>query len=129
MIATDTSSLVAYLQGEEGGDIPKLESALEAGDLVIPPVVLIELLSDPSSASTLDPIISQLLVLELTPGYWVRAGEARGALIRRGLKARIADALIAQACIDHAVPLITRDRDFRHFAQHCGLRLAGPLKA
>jgi predicted nucleic acid-binding protein len=26
--------------------------------------------------------------------------------------------------IDHDVPLITRDGDFRHFAKHCGLKLA-----
>jgi predicted nucleic acid-binding protein len=40
------------------------------------------------------------------------------------LKAKVADALIAQSCIDHDVALITRDRGFRHFAKHCGLRLA-----
>jgi len=32
--------------------------------------------------------------------------------------------LIAQACIDNDVALITRDADFRHFAKHCGLKLA-----
>ena len=26
--------------------------------------------------------------------------------------------------IDHDLPLITRDADFRHFAKHCGLKLA-----
>jgi hypothetical protein len=31
---------------------------------------------------------------------------------------------IAQSCIDADVKLITRDRDFRHFATHCGLKLA-----
>jgi predicted nucleic acid-binding protein len=34
------------------------------------------------------------------------------------------DTLIAQSCIDHDVALIARDEDFRHFAEHCGLRLA-----
>jgi predicted nucleic acid-binding protein len=40
------------------------------------------------------------------------------------LKAKVADTLIAQSCIDHDVALITRDGDFRHFAKHCGLKLA-----
>jgi predicted nucleic acid-binding protein len=31
-------------------------------------------------------------------------------------KARLGDALIAQSCIDHGIPLLTRDRDFRNFA-------------
>jgi predicted nucleic acid-binding protein len=32
------------------------------------------------------------------------------------------DTLIAQTCIDHDVPLITRDQDFRHFVS-AGLTL------
>jgi predicted nucleic acid-binding protein len=35
--------------------------------------------------------------------------------------ARLADALIAQLCLDHGVHLITRDRDFRAFAEAAGL--------
>ena len=33
------------------------------------------------------------------------------------LKARLGDALIAQSCIDAHVVLLTRDRDFRTFAE------------
>jgi predicted nucleic acid-binding protein len=51
------------------------------------------------------------------------AGALRVRLLRRGLKARIADTLIAQSCIDHDVALLTRDRDFRNFAAQAGLRL------
>jgi predicted nucleic acid-binding protein len=45
-------------------------------------------------------------------------------LLGKGLKARLGDALVAQACIDHNIPLIARDGDFRHFVKHCGLKLA-----
>jgi hypothetical protein len=45
-------------------------------------------------------------------------------LLLKGLKARLADALIAQCCIDADVPLIARDSDFRHFKRWCGLKLA-----
>jgi len=37
--------------------------------------------------------------------------------------AHTADALIAQSCLDQFAPLVTRDRDFRHFAQAAGLQL------
>jgi predicted nucleic acid-binding protein len=47
----------------------------------------------------------------------------RRAVRRRGLKANLADALVAQCCIDADVPLIAHDPDFRHFAAHCGLKL------
>jgi hypothetical protein len=38
-------------------------------------------------------------------------------------KARLGDALIAQSCIDHGIPLLTRDRDFCAFAEASGIDL------
>jgi predicted nucleic acid-binding protein len=43
--------------------------------------------------------------------------------LKRNKKARVADALIAQSCFDQSTPLVTRDRDFRHFAAAAGLPL------
>jgi hypothetical protein len=124
MIAVDTSSLVAYLNGMSGVDAERLATALAAGDLVIPPIVLTEILSDPVSSTAIEAQIQQLPMLEIRDGYWIRAGDARRIVLRKGFKARVGDALIAQSCIDHDVALITRDRDFRHFVAHCGLKLA-----
>jgi predicted nucleic acid-binding protein len=124
MIAADTSTLVAYFSGETGADIELLAAALRAGELVLPPVVLTEILGDPSASQALE---GELLLLEkLVPDdeYWLRAARSRRTLQSRRLKAKIADTLIAQSCIDHDVALITREGDFRHFAEHCGLLLA-----
>ncbi|MFP5246414.1 MAG: PIN domain-containing protein [Thermoanaerobaculia bacterium] len=52
-----------------------------------------------------------------------RAGALRATLKRQGLRAGVADCLIAQSCIDHDLALITYDADFRHFL-NAGLRLA-----
>jgi predicted nucleic acid-binding protein len=38
-------------------------------------------------------------------------------------KGRLGDALIAQSCMDRGIPLLTRDRDFRAFADAAGLDL------
>jgi len=38
-------------------------------------------------------------------------------------KARLGDALIAQSCIDRKIPLLTRDEDFRAFAEAAELKL------
>ena len=124
MIAVDTSTLSALLSGADGSDVALLADGLARGDVRLPPVVLTEILSDPVSAKVLAPRLVELELLDLSEGYWQRAGESRAKLRARGLKAKVADALIAQACIDHDVPLITRDHDFRHFVKHCGLRLA-----
>ena len=124
MIAADTSSLVAYFNGRPGSDAERLAAALAAGNLVLPPAVLTEILSDPVSSTVIDERIRELPMLEIHNGYWIRAGHARRIVLSKGFKARVADALIAQSCIDHDVALITRDRDFRHFVAHCGLKLA-----
>ena len=123
MIAADSSSLVAYFSGEQGADVSALRRALIEGTLFLPPAVVAEVLSD-RSASRIEADILELQVLPISDGYWVRAGRSRRTLHEHGLKARMGDALIAQSCIDHDVALITRDRDFRHFAEHCGLKLA-----
>ena len=52
-----------------------------------------------------------------------RVGALRADVIARGRKARLTDALIAQSCLDHEVPLITRDADFRNFSRVRDLQL------
>ena len=123
MIAADTSSFIAYLQGEKGNDVEKIEQALTFHALVLPPVVLSELLSDFNLTNEVIEVISNLPILPIKDDYWKRAGLLRSKLIADKLKARLADTLIAQICVDHNVPLITRDQDFRHFSRYCGLCL------
>jgi len=36
---------------------------------------------------------------------------------KRGHKAKLADVLFAQSCLDHRLPLVTFDRDFRHYTR------------
>jgi predicted nucleic acid-binding protein len=123
VIAVDTSSLIAYLGGEEGEDVEALEQALELEQVVLPPIVIAEVLSVPS----LDPRVGQLIRglprLEIRPGFWERAAATRRRLLGKRLRARLADTLIAQFCIDSGTPLITRDSGFRHFERHVRLRL------
>jgi predicted nucleic acid-binding protein len=123
MIALDTSSTIAFLAGEGGRDVSAVEEALRFRRGIFPPVVVTELLSDPAVRSEIGTLIRAVPRLEILDGYWERAGELRASLLRRGLKARLADTLIAQSCLDHEVALVTRDRDFRTFATHAGLML------
>lgn len=124
MLAADTSTLIAYFGGDGGRDVEMLVEVLGGNGIVLPPVVLCELLSEPALPVHLRTILTDLPLIDLTPDYWARAAASRAKLLSHRLKARLADTLIAQACIDAGVPLIARDRDFRHFARHCGLKLA-----
>ena len=115
--------MIAFLQGDEGRDVDVVDDGLGSKQVILPPVVVTELLSDPKLPHRVRDLILDLPVLDLLEGYWVRAGETREKLVSRKLKALLADTLIAQSCIDRDTPLVTRDRDFRHFAKHSALKL------
>jgi predicted nucleic acid-binding protein len=123
MIAADTSSMIAFLQGDAGDDVEVIQSALDHQQLALPPVVLSEILSDPALPRPVRTLLAGLPILDLEPGYWERAGILRAAVLKQKKKARVADALIAQSCLDQSSPLVTRDKDFRHFASAAGLAL------
>jgi predicted nucleic acid-binding protein len=126
VIAADSSSFIAHLSGDPGEDVEILDQALSDRLVLLPPVVLVELLSDPKLPSSVSDLFKALPLLETRDGYWERAGTLRARALSRGRKARLADTLIAQSCLDQDVPLITRDRDFRLFAAFAGLRLLPP---
>ncbi len=123
MIALDTSSLVAYLSNEAGRDVDAVEVALAERQACLPPAVLAELLSDPRLPAVTAGLFRQLPQLPITAGYWERVGLLRADVIAQGRKARLADALIAQSCLDHSATLITRDGDFRNFSRVRDLQL------
>lgn len=123
MIAIDSSALIAYLEGRETLAANAAGLVLGERQACLPPVVLSEVLSDPELPATVAGLIKALPSLPVTDGYWQRAGALRSRLLAKGLKARLADTLIAQSCLDHGVSLVTQDRDFRHFARIGKLRL------
>ena len=123
MIAVDTSTWIAFLEGADGEDAELLDRALQDRQVLMVPVVLSELLSDPKLSSEVSQTLSDLPLIEVRLGYWQRAGALRAKVLAKRRKARFGDALIAQSCIDHGIALLTRDRDFRAFSKAAGLDL------
>lgn len=123
MIAADTSTWIAFFQGSDGKDVDWLDQALEDRQVLMPPVVLTELLSTPKLPPAVSDSLLQLPLIEIGDGYWRRAGELRARVLATHRKARLGDALIAQSCVDRKIALLTRDRDFRAFAEAAGLDL------
>jgi len=115
MIAADTSTWVAFLEGDAGEDVQLLDKALENRQVLMVPVVLTELLSEPQLPAGVAATLADVPMIEIGSGFWQRAGSLRAKVLAKRRKARLGDALIAQTCIDHDIPLLTRDRDFRAF--------------
>jgi predicted nucleic acid-binding protein len=123
VVCADTNCVIAYLAGDKGSDVDFLDKLLAGKAVVLAPVVVAELLSDPGLPRAAEKLIASLPCLETGDGYWERAGKLRAELARRGYAARLADTLIAQSCLDHKVPLLTRDGGFQRFAKVAGLKL------
>jgi len=123
MLCIDTSSLIAYLEGARGDDTDLIDQAFSDNVGVISPVTVTEILSEPSLKSAVRQAIVQLPNLPIIDGYWERAGLLRAKVLRSGHKAKLADALIAQNCLDHHATLVTRDRDFKIFKETAGLKV------
>jgi predicted nucleic acid-binding protein len=124
VIAADTSTWIAYLQGADGDDVRLLDRALGEQQVLMPPVVLTEILSDPKAPPELVALLAQVPLIEPDAGYWRRAGELRARVLGRRRKARLGDALIAQSCVDREIGLLTRDRDFRAFEESAELSIS-----
>jgi hypothetical protein len=123
VIAADTSTWIAFLEGAPGDDTQLLDRALEDRQVLMVPVVLTELLSDPKLPANVAETFSEVPMIEIEAGYWQRAAALRAKVLSKRRKARLGDALIAQTCLDRGIPLLTRDRDFRAFVEAAGLDL------
>ena len=123
MIAADTSTWIAFLEGEKAPDTELLDQALRDRQVLMVPVVLTELLSEPKLAAEVAATLCDLPAIEIGREYWQRAGTLRAKVLAKRRRARLGDALIAQCCVDGGVSLLTRDRDFRAFSEAAGLKL------
>ena len=123
MIAADTSTWIAYLEGAPGADTQLLDQALADHRLLMIPPVFTELLSDPLLSPAVVRELADVPIIDVEPGYWQRAGLLRAKVLSNRRKARLGDALIAQSCLDRNIPLLTRDQDFRAFADTSQLNL------
>jgi predicted nucleic acid-binding protein len=122
LIALDASAFARLLDGLHDRASDAARDALGSRVATLPPVVLTELLSNPNITTAASEYVASVPLLPLLDGYWGRAAILRADLLRHGFKAELPDCLIAQSCLDHDVPLITYDLDFRHFVR-AGLKL------
>lgn len=123
MIAVDTSTWIAFLEGASSVNTDLPDSALQDRQVVMVPPVPTEVLSDPGLRPEIARLLTEIPLVEIEPGFWRRAGKLRAVVLGRHRKARLGDALIAQLCLERGMPLFTRDKNFRAFVEAAGLKL------
>jgi len=106
-----------------------LETCLTRGDLVVTTgIVLQELLQGFQGPKAKKTIVKDFTLLPvITPEIedHVDAADLRNRCRRKGVQIGTIDALIAQLCIRHELPLLTTDRDFEAMSRYCELSLVG----
>ncbi len=123
MIAVDTSVWIDFSKGKENRQTELLQLSLLRSLVVIPYPVLYEILSWPKLDLHTAELFSRIPKADLTAGFWERAAVLRKRILQRKFKAKSIDILIAQCCLDHQIPLLTTDNDFKVIEKE-GLELA-----
>lgn len=125
-VVVDTSVWIDFFAGRNS---EFLEEALEHGAVVIPPVVVAELVSGattPAQRTQIGELLQDAPVHETRLDHWLRVGDLRRTLARKGLTVTTPDAHVAQCALDREAVLLTRDAVFQAVARHTPLRLREP---
>ena len=115
MIAADTSTWIAFFQGDSGEDADLLDKALQDRQVLMAPAVLTELLSDPKLPQAVAATLSEIPLMDITAGYWERAGALRSATVRDG---DVLEVVQAGRIVQHTT---TRGRRAREIGKAFGL--------
>lgn len=123
MVLVDTTVWLDFLRNRDTKPVAKLKKLLQAGEAVIAPVILQELLQGASSPENFERLRAHFAALpSLRPKSDTATHIAAAALYARcrwrGITPRSPhDCLIAQLCIEHKMSLLHDDRDFESLAR------------
>ncbi|MDO8644396.1 MAG: PIN domain-containing protein [bacterium] len=122
-LVVDTSVWIEALRGE---DVPRLESALRQGEVVLPPLALAELLSgvkNKTDQKKLEDFLSYVPLHPVGRAHWKKVGLLRAHLLKKGLTVSIPDCHIAQCALEMNIPLLTRDKIFSKMVKIVPLKI------
>ena len=131
-VFVDTSVWSLAFRRDAPTDVPhvaELERALEAGGVFSTGIVLQELLQGfrkPKAHARIVELFAAVPLLAPDRNDHVRATDIRNACRRKGVQVGTIDALLAQLCIGHELPMLTTDRDFDSMAPHTSLSVWEP---
>lgn len=126
MILADSSVWIDYLRGRDTPQVERLVAGVEAGEVAIGDLMLVEVLQGLptdrafSDARRIFANLDQVRICD--PQVAVEAARNYCTLRAKGVTVRkTIDTLIATRCILDGIPLLFSDRDFEPFVEHLGL--------
>jgi predicted nucleic acid-binding protein len=127
MILVDSSVWIDYFSGNGSPETDFLDGVLGVRAVAIGDLILAEVLQGfrrDKDYKTAKRLLEELTILELLGKEMaIKSADNFRKLRKKGLTIRkTADVIIASYCIEHEMPLLFTDKDFKPFVEHLGLR-------
>jgi predicted nucleic acid-binding protein len=110
----------------KGTTLDFLEESLQAGKVLAPPLVVAELISGtfhPNQQVELVSFLGSLRLCEVDFPHWIRVGELRASLRKKGYSISTPDAHVAQCTLDAGAVLFSFDSIFKKVSRIVNLEL------
>lgn len=129
MVLVDSSVWIDFFNGRTTVQTEKLDSLLSSTVVVVGDLILAEVLQGFTADKdyrTAKRLLTELeLVSMCNVAYAIKSADHYRLLRKQGVTIRkTIDCLIATFCIEHHLPLLYSDRDFKPFTEHLGLKSA-----
>lgn len=127
VILVDSSVWIDYFSGNGSREAEFLDETLGNRAVAIGDLIFTEVLQgfrQDRDYKTAKSLLEELTIFELLGrAMAVKSAENFRKLRKKGITIRkTADVIIASFCIEHKLPLLFSDKDFRPFVEHLGLR-------
>ncbi len=127
MILVDSSVWIDYFSGNGSPETDFLDGVLGVSAIAVGDLILTEVLQGfrhDKDYKTAKRLLEELTIFELLGiKMAVKSADNFRKLRKKGVTIRkTADVIIASFCIEHNLPLLFSDKDFKPFVQHLGLR-------
>ena len=127
MILVDSSVWIDYFSGNGSPETDFLDGVLGVSAIAVGDLILTEVLQGfrhDKDYKTAKRLLEELTTFELLGiKIAVKSADNFRKLRKKGVTIRkTADVIIASFCIEHNLPLLFSDKDFKPFVQHLGLR-------
>ena len=127
MILVDSTVRIDYLSGNGSPETDFLDGVLGVRAVAIGDLILTEVLQGfrhDNDYKTAKRLLEELTIFELLGiKMAIKSADNFRKLRKKGLTIRkTADVIIASFCIEHELPLLFSDKDFKPFVEYLGLR-------